>query len=32
VSGLRKKLDAPGEPSLIRTRRGFGYVIEGPEA
>lgn len=28
VNGLRKKLDAPGEPSLITTVRGIGYKIE----
>jgi DNA-binding response OmpR family regulator len=28
VSGLRRKLDVPGQPSLIQTRRGFGYLIE----
>jgi two-component system copper resistance phosphate regulon response regulator CusR len=28
VSGLRRKLQGPGEPPLIATRRGFGYTIE----
>ena len=28
VSHLRKKLDRPGEPSLIRTVRGVGYSFE----
>jgi len=28
VSHLRKKLDRPGEPSLIRTVRGVGYAFE----
>lgn len=28
ISGLRKKLQHEGEPPLIKTRRGFGYVIE----
>jgi DNA-binding response OmpR family regulator len=25
---LRKRLDAAGAPSLVKTRRGFGYLIE----
>lgn len=28
---LRKALDRPGEPSLIRTRRGMGYILQAPE-
>lgn len=28
ISTLRKKIDRPGAESLIRTRRGFGYLIE----
>jgi DNA-binding response OmpR family regulator len=24
---LRKKIDAPGEPSFIRTERGVGYIF-----
>ena len=28
ISALRKKLKAAGAPSLIATRRGFGYFIE----
>lgn len=28
---LRRKIDSPGQPSLIRTRRGFGYVFQPPE-
>ncbi len=28
IGYLRKKLDLPGEPSLIVTRRGHGYLIE----
>jgi len=28
VYSLRRKIDRPGSPSLIRTRRGFGYVVE----
>ena len=27
---LRRKIDAHGEPPLIRTVRGFGYTIEVP--
>ncbi len=27
ISNLRKKLDAKGEPSVIQTRRGQGYVL-----
>ncbi len=29
VGYLRRKLDTPGEPSLIQTRRGLGYVLGG---
>jgi DNA-binding response OmpR family regulator len=29
ICSLRKKLGGSDEPSLIRTRRGFGYVLEG---
>jgi len=28
VNRLRKKLDAPGKPSIIQTHRGAGYMIE----
>ncbi len=28
VSGLRKKIHARGEPPILRTRRGFGYLVE----
>lgn len=28
ISALRKKLKASGAPPLIKTRRGFGYLIE----
>jgi DNA-binding response OmpR family regulator len=28
VSGLRKKIHTPGEPPILRTRRGFGYLVE----
>jgi DNA-binding response OmpR family regulator len=30
IYALRKKVDRPGEPSLIRTRRGMGYVLRAP--
>jgi DNA-binding response OmpR family regulator len=29
VADLRKKVDAPGEPKLIRTIRGAGYTLKG---
>ena len=28
---LRKKIDVAGQPSLIQTRRGMGYVLVGPK-
>ena len=28
VSGLRKKIHAHGAPPILRTRRGFGYLVE----
>lgn len=28
VSGLRRKIHAGGEPSVLKTRRGFGYFVE----
>ena len=28
VSGLRKKIHLRGEEPIVRTRRGFGYVVE----
>ncbi len=28
VSGLRKKIHVNGEPPIVCTRRGFGYVVE----
>jgi DNA-binding response OmpR family regulator len=31
ICTLRKKIDLPGKPSLIRTRRGIGYTLKGPE-
>ena len=30
VYALRRKIDRPGAPSLIQTRRGQGYVLEEP--
>jgi DNA-binding response OmpR family regulator len=27
ICALRKKIDIPGEPSLVKTRRGAGYVL-----
>jgi DNA-binding response OmpR family regulator len=30
ICSLRKVLDAPGSPSPIATRRGMGYIFEGP--
>ncbi len=32
IGYLRKKLDLPGEPSLIVTRRGHGYLIESSDS
>ncbi len=32
VYALRRKIDKPGETSLIQTRRGMGYVLGGDEA
>ena len=29
VCALRRKIDRDGEPSMIHTRRGMGYVLEG---
>jgi DNA-binding response OmpR family regulator len=31
ISGLRRKLDTPGEASLIQTRRGEGYFVPAGE-
>ncbi len=31
VCDLRKKISSPGAPSVIQTRRGFGYTIGKPE-
>lgn len=30
IGYLRRKIDRPGRPSLIRTVRGRGYALEGP--
>ncbi len=30
ICQLRKKIDAPGAPSLIQTRRGMGYILSEP--
>ena len=30
IASLRRKLDRPGEPGLIQTRRGLGYVLGAP--
>jgi DNA-binding response OmpR family regulator len=30
VCALRRMIDRPGEPSLIQTRRGLGYVLAPP--
>ena len=32
ITRLRKKLDRDGQPSLISTRRGAGYMFEPPTA
>jgi len=32
VKRLRRKVDEPGAPSLIQTRRGIGYLLEVPGA
>jgi DNA-binding response OmpR family regulator len=29
IANLRKKIDAPGNPSHIRTVRGVGYRMDG---
>ncbi len=31
VCSLRKKIEAPGEAPLLRTRRGLGYMLDEPE-
>lgn len=30
ICALRRKVDVPGEPSLIETRRGMGYLFDPP--
>jgi DNA-binding response OmpR family regulator len=32
VCALRRKIDLPGQPSLIQTRRGMGYVLREAES
>jgi two-component system response regulator MprA len=32
VGYLRRKLEADGEPRLLHTVRGFGYVLRAPDA
>ncbi len=32
IGYLRKKLDAPTDPSLIQTRRGHGYLLEATDS
>jgi DNA-binding response OmpR family regulator len=32
IYALRQQIDRPGEPSLIETRRGLGYVLRGAPA
>jgi DNA-binding response OmpR family regulator len=32
ICALRDKLEADGEPRLIHTRRGLGYVLQAPDA
>lgn len=32
IYSLRRKVDRPGSPSLIRTRRGLGYVLQEPSS
>ena len=31
VNSLREKLSDVGEPKLIETRRGVGYILRAPE-
>jgi DNA-binding response OmpR family regulator len=31
ICALRRKIDLPGRPSLIQTRRGMGYVLQAGE-
>jgi DNA-binding response OmpR family regulator len=30
IYALRKKIDVPGQPSMIETRRGMGYILRKP--
>ena len=30
IYALRKKIDEPGKPSLVETRRGMGYILRRP--
>jgi len=32
ISTLRRKIDSPGQPSLIQTRRGMGYILPAAES
>lgn len=32
IYALRKRIDTPGNPSLIQTRRGIGYVLQAENA
>jgi DNA-binding response OmpR family regulator len=32
ICSLRKAIDTPGGASMIHTRRGMGYMLEGPRA
>lgn len=32
IYALRKRIDVAGEPSLIHTRRGMGYILQAPAA
>jgi len=31
IGHIRRKLDAPGQPKLIQTRRGYGYILGGDD-
>jgi DNA-binding response OmpR family regulator len=31
IGHIRRKLDAPGQPKLIHTRRGYGYILGGDD-
>jgi DNA-binding response OmpR family regulator len=32
ICALRRKIDIPGEPSLVQTRRGMGYVLQAGQS